>query len=165
MSKRKEGKIINCKACEKEFYVPKYRIETAKFCSLNCQNHLQYEKYIFKCKGCEKEVVASPSRRNYKKQFCSMECLESVRKSVTERRKDQRLAVIKKRGTHSSRKLRKYIFNFKERKCELCGYNEFDFCLDLHHINGNPNENTLENVKVLCVMCHRKVHKGVLKCL
>jgi len=34
--KRKNGKILSCLICSTSFYVPAYRIETAKFCSRKC---------------------------------------------------------------------------------------------------------------------------------
>ena len=54
------------------------------------------------------------------------------------------------------------MFTEKEKKCEVCGYSEHDFCLDIHHIDNNPNNNTIENLAVLCAIYHRKLHKGVI---
>jgi hypothetical protein len=34
--KRKNGKVHICNQCSKEFYAPKYRTDTAKFCSRRC---------------------------------------------------------------------------------------------------------------------------------
>lgn len=41
----------------------------------------------------------------------------------------------------------------KENKCEVCGCAE---SLELHHINGNHQDNRLENLQILCANCHRK---------
>lgn len=41
----------------------------------------------------------------------------------------------------------------KEPKCEVCGNTEN---LELHHINGNPSDNRLENLQILCPNCHAK---------
>lgn len=41
----------------------------------------------------------------------------------------------------------------KEEKCEICGYTEN---LELHHINGDPTDNRLENLQILCPNCHAK---------
>lgn len=162
--KKKNGEILKCVACKNEFYVPKYRIKTAKFCSLHCQNHLQYQKWIFNCEACGKKCTTSPSRRNYKKKFCSLECREYKRKTDVERRKQSKICTLKKRGFYTSRQLRKYIFEFKAKKCEICGYDEYDFCLDLHHRDKNPTNNNPENISILCVICHRKLHKGIILC-
>ena len=43
----------------------------------------------------------------------------------------------------------------KESKCEVCGCTE---SLELHHINGNHQDNRLENLQILCANCHRKTN-------
>lgn len=46
---------------------------------------------------------------------------------------------------------------YKENKCECCGISEWNnkpITLQLHHINGNPRDNALENLQVLCPNCH-----------
>lgn len=50
-------------------------------------------------------------------------------------------------------KLRLFKEGLKEAKCELCGHTE---STELHHINGNPTDNRLENLQILCPNCHSK---------
>ena len=45
----------------------------------------------------------------------------------------------------------------KEYKCEKCGctsWNGKQISLQLHHVNGNPADNRLENLQILCPNCH-----------
>lgn len=45
----------------------------------------------------------------------------------------------------------------KEAKCEKCGITEWNGCpapLELDHINGNHEDNRLENLQILCPNCH-----------
>ena len=45
----------------------------------------------------------------------------------------------------------------KEYKCEECGvlnWNNKDISLQLHHKDGNKNNNKLDNLKILCPNCH-----------
>ena len=57
---------------------------------------------------------------------------------------------------------RKLIKNgFKDERCECCGLTEWmgkKIPLELHHINGNHNDNRLENLQILCSNCHSLAH-------
>jgi Zn ribbon nucleic-acid-binding protein len=59
-----------------------------------------------------------------------------------------------KRGTL---KRRLYEAGLKERRCELCGQGEewkgSHLSLILDHINGVPNDNRLENLRIVCPNC------------
>lgn len=65
-----------------------------------------------------------------------------------------------KEGTHvKTFRLKEKLFkeHLKEQKCEICGITEWQnkpIVLQLHHINGNPTDNRLENLQILCPNCH-----------
>lgn len=47
--------------------------------------------------------------------------------------------------------------NLIEYKCVKCGITEWQnkpITLQLHHIDGNPNNNSLNNLQLLCPNCH-----------
>ena len=47
--------------------------------------------------------------------------------------------------------------NLIENKCAICGLTEWQnkpITLQLHHIDGNPNNNCLDNLQLLCPNCH-----------
>jgi len=166
MTKKRKGENIACKACEKLFYVPEYRIKTARFCSLDCQNHKQYEKCKFSCLICRKECIDSPSRKGVRK-FCSVECYNIQQTNKKEDQRDKRrLAIMMAREKgqlgNSGPSTRKFAFSKKESKCQICGYLEYKCCLDVHHVDYDPNNNSIENLAILCVICHRKVHRNIL---
>lgn len=50
-----------------------------------------------------------------------------------------------------SLKLRLIRNGLKQHKCEICGYEKK---VELHHINGIPNDNRLDNLQILCPNCH-----------
>lgn len=59
--------------------------------------------------------------------------------------------------------LKKRLFNndHKEYKCEKCGLDSWlgeNIVLQIHHINGNRYDNTLENLLILCPNCHSQTN-------
>lgn len=52
---------------------------------------------------------------------------------------------------------RRALIKLRGHKCEKCGNTEWleqPINLEVHHINGNRNDNTLENLQLLCPNCH-----------
>lgn len=64
----------------------------------------------------------------------------------------------KVKTTNSTRiKERLFEAGLKEKKCECCGitsWNGKEISFQLHHIDGNKNNNTLSNFEILCPNCH-----------
>lgn len=57
----------------------------------------------------------------------------------------------------NSLKLKLFNEGVKERKCECCGITEWNgkpAPLQLHHIDGDNTNNSLENLQILCPNCH-----------
>lgn len=63
------------------------------------------------------------------------------------------------RGTFSLRE-RLIRAGIKKSECEICGYSDK---IELHHINGNPYDNRLENLQILCPNCHAKTDNYRIK--
>lgn len=68
-----------------------------------------------------------------------------------------------KNSTIGSGKIKNIIFkhNIKPHKCEECKKTEWEYKgniipipLELHHINGDNTDNTLNNLQLLCANCH-----------
>lgn len=159
--KKRLGSIIKCKACGKEYYVPKNRELKSKFCSLMCMNHLQYDKTKYTCKGCKKTFDVCESDK--KRKFCSLKCRSLAAIDQKERRKRHRAGTIKRRGYIYGKNIKKQLKLTRELYCDYCDYNEYEVCLDIHHVNGNADDNSLSNISVLCAMCHRKLHNGIIQ--
>jgi hypothetical protein len=79
---------------------------------------------------------------------------------------------ILKRGTSfQSFKLKKRLFSegIKSPICEECGWARISddgrLPLELDHINGDPTDNRLENLRILCPNCHslKPTHRGLNK--
>lgn len=65
------------------------------------------------------------------------------------------------KGTHtaSAVRIKTHLIKagYKDDVCECCGISEWNgkpISLPLHHIDGNPKNNSLENLQILCPNCH-----------
>ena len=65
-------------------------------------------------------------------------------------------------GTESSYRTR--AFKVYPHQCAVCGWNEDEDLLEVHHIDEDRNNNHISNLKILCPLCHRKItsHKYYL---
>ena len=83
-------------------------------------------------------------------------------KGFNNRHNNGKISVYEYLGTDRAIKssaLKQKLFEegIKEYKCEQCGNNIWlgsKIPLELHHINGNPHDNRLENLQILCPNCH-----------
>ena len=57
-------------------------------------------------------------------------------------------------------KYRQMAFDAKPEKCELCNKKRVKR-LEVHHANGNHNDNRIENLMILCSSCHHIIDKRV----
>jgi hypothetical protein len=69
-------------------------------------------------------------------------------------------------GSHELKK-RLFRAGLKKERCELCGWAESApdgrVPVELDHINGDRNDNRLENLRILCPNCHslQPTHRGL----
>ena len=82
----RNGKILTCAICNKEYYAPLARIKQgSKYCNWECFNeskrrvtgekHLLYNRIDITCDYCRKVYKEIPAKiRMYKKHFCSRRC-------------------------------------------------------------------------------------------
>lgn len=164
----KNGENRFCEVCKKEYYVSAWRLKrgNSRFCGNYCQNFGQYERHKFKCFFCKKECQDSPSRKD-KRKFCSRECLilyVTLKKDDARKRRREAMQRLRAKGyrPNDGPSRRKYALENKENECMVCGYKEYLSCLDVHHIDNDPSNNLLSNLCILCVMCHRKVHRKII---
>lgn len=55
-------------------------------------------------------------------------------------------------------KIRKDILDRDCDKCRICGNDNVESKLNVHHIDYDRGNNKLNNLVTLCVVCHRAVH-------
>ena len=98
-------------------------------------------------------------RINIRNKFCSNKChkLNEMNKMVLN-------------GTAKSITMKKYLINLNGNKCMECGWCEVNptsgkVPIELEHIDGNSENNNLDNLKLLCPNCHSltPTYKGLNK--
>lgn len=64
--------------------------------------------------------------------------------------------------TNQKLKSKLYELGLKEKRCESCNvglmYNDKPLTLQLHHVDGNNKNNSLNNLMILCPNCHSQTH-------
>jgi predicted nucleic acid-binding Zn ribbon protein len=68
-------------------------------------------------------------------------------------------------GDRASSFLKTYLLDIRERKCEVCGMTEWMgqlAPLELDHKDGDPTNNELDNLRLICPNCHAQTenYKG-----
>ena len=56
--------------------------------------------------------------------------------------------------THGPSNYRAYALRERGQACEVCGWRKRPDTLEVHHVDGNRNDNRLANLQVLCARCH-----------
>lgn len=105
------------------------------------------------CKFCEKELNSKI------KKFCDNKCQGDFQYRVyIESWLNGTVSGI--RGNYFlSKHIRRYIFEIKFGKCEVCGWSKINqftgkFPLEVHHKDGDSTNNNLDNLMLLCPNCH-----------
>lgn len=172
--------LCNCLFCRKDFTVKPYRKLSAKFCSRKCKGLHEREEIKTICGICEKPFTHISSRVN-KAKYCSRKCYHKAQKgrgSVNHKCKHcgkefldspckkriycSKACVNKSEKKHFSPKyttvrkimIRRNLIN----ECQICGYKEVPDVLGIHHKDADRTNNSIENLMVVCPLCHSLIH-------
>jgi DNA-directed RNA polymerase subunit RPC12/RpoP len=109
------------------------------------------------CSHCGVEFERLPSNIKGERNFCSRRCLDLGRVHAPPTGEDS------PSWTNGSASYRSRALKAKGAKCEQCGYDAHEQLLFVHHNDGIPRgspavNHSLDNLKVLCIRCHREVH-------
>ena len=102
------------------------------------------------CKGCEQPVKEKANS------YCSVACMLRLKR---------RLQVEADPNSVGQPRLKNYLLDTRGHCCEVCGITEWrgqPAPLELDHCDGNPLNNQLDNVRLICPNCHAQTatYKG-----
>lgn len=147
-----------CKECNINIsYDNKHNVFCSKSCSAKYNNTLrgskkdnnslintkENKKLTYNCLQCGVERLYN--HRTFNK-YCSQTCQHL-------HKRNQRI----ESGTASSKTLKRYLIDTRGYKCWECGITEWKnkpIGLELEHIDGNSDNNELDNLSLLCPNCH-----------
>jgi len=139
-----------CKTCGKEFFFLPSRLKYSdkKYCSAKCSWEDKKKGSVSQCLICNKNIYSSPSeRKDGRGKFCSKECVAKSQTGINGTKYKTGYSLFKK-----------YSKTLKNKECVLCKSIKQ---IDLHHKDGNKQNNIQENWVLLCRQCHMRIHKLV----
>jgi len=153
--------IVNCSNCNKDINKKPCHVKMYKdlFCDRVCSSEFKAKDSVIKpCAYCSKEVKRSKTEAAKSKNgnlFCNRSCATSFNNTAYKSRENNPNWVD---GAGSYRSM---ALKTNEHACAKCGYDECPEILEVHHINEDRSNNTLDNLLVVCPNCHTKIHKSI----
>jgi len=152
----------NCLNCHTQFdaEVKELNRGNAKFCKRSCssqwrRDHPKVKTPNCTCANCQAKFYKSASKLKASKSglvFCSRTCKDTA----------QKIGGIKEiqpsHYTDSRKDYRKTAKEFLKHKCSNCGYDKHPEVLQVHHKDRNREDNSIENLEILCPTCHEEDH-------
>jgi hypothetical protein len=136
-----------CKQCGQKL---SYEKRKNLFCSQSCSATFNEKIKSEKCE--KKKCIVCNKPLNGGKMYCSSQCCYTAKTKTTE------LKIINgEKIYHSS--IKKYLIKIRGNKCEECGWNKVNpksgkCTVQMEHVDGNAENNSLSNLKLLCPNCH-----------
>lgn len=149
--------IKSCQICSAEFKVKpsQVRYGYGKFCSKKCKTESQKRRVQIKCFACgtEKVIKHSDANKAEEHNFCSRKCAIGWKNKNASGENHPNWT--DGAATYRKRALEHYGKKCSNTSCKLANIlNIPEKLLDVDHIDSNRSNNDLQNLQVLCVLCH-----------
>lgn len=137
---------FSCQVCST--VISDYETSNRKFCSRSCSAKYNNALYV-KRKSVKKEKSCLHCNKLFisNNKYCSKNCCYMHKASIK--------AETNTFKTQNS--LRRYVLEVQGHKCAECLlsiWNGKPIPIELDHIDGNANNNSLDNLRLLCRNCH-----------
>ena len=155
--KRKVTKV-SCDSCNTEFLKRRNWVKSLNFCSHKCRSTHAKQNVEYKCSLCNNTFVSDKSRVNGSKSgllFCSRSCKDNAQKIDSGIDKLWLPHYNNGYSEYRNRAFEKYA-----HECAHCQYNECINVLEVHHIDSNRSNGSLENLIILCPTHHAAISRG-----
>lgn len=151
----------NCLTCNKKFVTEQKEVNrgNGKFCSRSCSSKSSRKKTMK-----VKVVVCSYCKIDFEKPISKLGNSKSGLFFCCRKHKDlgQRfengLTEIHPPHYKGIGNYREIAFKAYGKLCSVCGYNKISNVLEVHHIDRNRSNNSVDNLSVLCPNCHQENH-------
>lgn len=111
------------------------------------------------CAYCHKKFMRSESKIGNSKSGLLFCCREH--KDLAQRiESGDKFKKIKPPHYSTGKNYREKAFREYEAKCAVCNWHEDKDVLEVHHIDGDRENNELSNLIILCPICHKKLTTG-----
>lgn len=105
---------------------------------------------IINCKSCKKEHFVQ-NKYSCSSLFCSQKCQHEYNRK-------EKVRLWLEEGTKlDHRRIKEYLIDKNGNKCYTCGitkWNNNPIVMDLEHIDGNSQNNHIDNLALICPNCH-----------
>jgi len=133
--------------------IPYEKRHFSKFCGHSCAAVFNNKKRGFDSHKLEKEnyCLLCKTKIDPRRDYCGKTCFGIKKTEDMLKKIDCGEYTIK-----SNKSYKLYLIKKKGHKCELCGFTEWldkPILLILDHINGNSDDYSLENLRVICSNC------------
>jgi hypothetical protein len=160
---REKEYMKNPKKCLKCGNDVPYKQRNGKYCSHKCANGRVHSETWKKniSKGIRKTLNEHPEilEEQSKRQKGKKQDPEKIKLRIEKRLKTLASRVV---PTRTKCSMKEALVIKYDNKCEVCGYDGYietrktKTILELHHKDGDPKNNKLDNVQLLCINCHAK---------
>ena len=147
--------LVKCLVCRSEVWRRLTHLHKTTFCSPACSRAYKTTAVFYKCSYCQTNVLKTPSEIKKSKSgraFCNRSCATSYNNQFKTGINHGNWGG----GAYRQNAFAHYGIRCRNKNCVLTAHN-IDIpekLIDVHHIDGNRQNNNLDNLIPLCVWCH-----------